>query len=83
MLDVFFSVAVDIGCDGWLSIEESSPHVLQLYESLQWSLCLPYHLDAINDHRLKGSLMQSSNKPAWHENPAWSFNRLLAGRWLD
>lgn len=28
-------------------------------------------------------LMQPSNKPGRHENPAWSSNRLLAGRWLD
>lgn len=57
MLDVFFTVDVEIWCDGWLNIDEKFPHAFRKYIyglTSSGDYGLPYQLDVLNDHGLKG-----------------------------
>lgn len=57
MLNVFFSVDVEIWCDGWLDIDKKFPAAFRKYiygSGLGGGYGLPYQLDVLNDHGLQG-----------------------------
>lgn len=57
MLDVFFTVDVEIWCDGWRNIDEKFPDAYRKYiygPTSNGDYGLPYQLDVLNDHGLKG-----------------------------
>lgn len=57
MLDVFFTVDVEIWCDGWLDIERKFPESFQKYvygQTSRGSFGLPYQLQVLNAHGLTG-----------------------------
>lgn len=57
MLDVFLTVDVEIWCDGWLNIDEKFSHAFLKYiygSTPNGDYGLPYQLDVLNDHGLKG-----------------------------
>lgn len=57
MLDVFFTVDVEIWCDGWQNIEEKFPACFQKYiygPTAAGSFGLPYQLEVLNQHGLSG-----------------------------
>ena len=57
MLDVFFTVDVEIWCDGWHNIDEKFPDAFRKYiygPTATGDYGLPYTLRVLNDHGLKG-----------------------------
>lgn len=57
MLNVFFSVDVEIWCDGWLDIDKKFPAAFRNYiygSGPGGGYGLPYQLDVLNDHGLQG-----------------------------
>lgn len=57
MLDVFFTVDVEIWCDGWHNIDEKFPSAFRKYiygPTAKGDYGLPYKLRVLNDHGLKG-----------------------------
>lgn len=57
MLDVFFTVDVEIWCDGWLGIDEKFPSAFRKYiygPTAKGNFGLPYQLDVLTDHGLTG-----------------------------
>lgn len=57
MLDVFFTVDVEIWCDGWLNIDEKFPGAFQTYihgPTSKGSFGLPYQIDVLKNHGLTG-----------------------------
>lgn len=57
MVDVFFSVDVEVWCDGWLDIDKKFPAAFRKYiygTALGAGYGLPYQLAVLNDHGLKG-----------------------------
>lgn len=57
MLDVFFTVDVEIWCDGWERIDEKFPSAFQKYvygPTAQGNFGLPYQLDGLQDHGFTG-----------------------------
>lgn len=57
MLDVFFTVDVEIWCDGWHDIDQKFPGSFRQYiygPTLKGDFGLPYQLKVLNDHGLAG-----------------------------
>lgn len=57
MLDVFFTVDVEVWCDGWHNIDEKFPHAFRQYiygPTPQGGFGLPYQLKVLNQHGLTG-----------------------------
>lgn len=57
MLDVFFTVDVEIWCDGWLNIDEKFPNAFRKYiygPTSKGNYGLPYKLDVLKHHGLTG-----------------------------
>lgn len=57
MLDVFFTVDVEIWCNGWLNIDEKFPSAFRKYiygPTAKGNFGLPYQLEVLNDHGLTG-----------------------------
>lgn len=57
MLDVFFTVDVEIWCDGWHNIDEKFPDAFRKYiygPTAKGDFGLPYQLDVLNEHGLAG-----------------------------
>ncbi|OGB33427.1 MAG: polysaccharide deacetylase [Burkholderiales bacterium RIFCSPLOWO2_12_FULL_61_40] len=57
MLDVFFTVDVEIWCDGWTNIDEKFPSAFRKYiygPTARGNFGLPYQLAVLNDHGLTG-----------------------------
>ena len=57
MLDVFFTVDVEIWCDGWQNLDEKFPNAFRQYiygETPRGDYGLPYQLRMLNEHGLKG-----------------------------
>lgn len=57
MLDVFFTVDVEMWCDGWQNIDEKFPDAFRKYidgATPQGDFGLPYTLKVLNDHGLRG-----------------------------
>lgn len=57
MLDVFFTVDVEIWCDGWLDIDEKFPNAFRKYifgPTAKGNFGLPYQVEVLNDHGLMG-----------------------------
>lgn len=57
MLDVFFTVDVEIWCDGWLDIDEKFPSAFRKYiygPTLKGNFGLPYKLDVLKHYGLTG-----------------------------
>lgn len=57
MLNVFFTVDVEIWCDGWLGIDEKFPSAFRKYiygPTARGNFGLPYQLDVLTDHGLTG-----------------------------
>jgi hypothetical protein len=57
MLDVFFSVDVEVWCDGWHNIDNKFPDAFRQYihgPTAKGSFGLPYQVDVLNDHGLTG-----------------------------
>ncbi len=57
MLDVFFTVDVEIWCDGWLNIDDKFPGAFQKYihgPTANGSFGLPYQIDVLKSHGLTG-----------------------------
>lgn len=57
MLDVFFTVDVEIWCDGWLNIDERFPNAFRKYiygPTSKGNFGLPYKLDVLTHHGLIG-----------------------------
>lgn len=57
MLDVFFTVDVEIWCNGWLNIDEKFPDAFRKYiygPTVKGNFGLPYQLEVLNDHGLSG-----------------------------
>lgn len=57
MLDVFFTVDVEIWCDGWLDIDEKFPTAFRRYvygPTAKGNFGLPYTLDLLKRHGLDG-----------------------------
>jgi len=57
MLDVFFSVDVEIWCDGWDNLDEKFPDAFRRYiygRTARGDFGLPYTLQVLREHGLKG-----------------------------
>ena len=57
MLDVFFSVDVEIWCDGWDNLDEKFPDAFRRYvygPTARGNFGLPYTLQVLREHGLKG-----------------------------
>jgi hypothetical protein len=57
MLDVFFTVDVEVWCNGWLNIDEKFPNAFQSYihgPTSKGGFGLPYQITVLNDHGLTG-----------------------------
>ena len=57
MLDVFFTVDVEIWCDGWHNLDEKFPDAFRKYiygPTAKGDYGLPYTLRVLNDHGLEG-----------------------------
>lgn len=57
MLDVFFTVDVEVWCDGWNDIDEKFPGAFRQYiygATPRGNFGLPYTLGVLNDHGLTG-----------------------------
>ena len=57
MLDVFFTVDVEIWCKGWTDLDSKFPDAFKSYvygPTSQGSYGLPYQMDLLNRHGLKG-----------------------------
>lgn len=57
MLDVFFTVDVEVWCDGWHNIDEKFPHSFRQYiygPTSKGNFGLPYQLNVLNQHGLTG-----------------------------
>lgn len=57
MLDVFFTVDVEIWCDGWHNIDEKFPSAFRKYitgDTLAGAYGVPYTLKVLSDHGLHG-----------------------------
>ncbi len=57
MLDVFFTVDVEIWCDGWLNIDEKFPNAFRKYiygNTTKENFGLPFQIKLLNDHGLTG-----------------------------
>ena len=57
MLDVFFTVDVEIWCDGWIGIDEKFPNAFRRYiygPTSKGNFGLPYKLDVLRHHGLPG-----------------------------
>lgn len=57
MLDVFFTVDVEVWCDGWLNIDEKFPSAFSKYiygPTAKGEFGLPYKLKVLQDHGLTG-----------------------------
>lgn len=57
MLDVFFTVDVEIWCNGWLNIDEKFPNAFRKYiygPTSKGNFGLPYQLDVLKHHGLTG-----------------------------
>jgi hypothetical protein len=57
MLDVFFTVDVEIWCDGWHNIDEKFPKAFHQYvygKTPKGNYGLPYKLDVLNEYGLEG-----------------------------
>lgn len=57
MLDVFYTVDVEVWCDGWNNIDEKFPDAFRKYiygPTPKGDFGLPYQLDVLRDHGLAG-----------------------------
>jgi hypothetical protein len=57
MLDVFFSVDVEVWCDGWDNLDEKFPEAFQRYvhgPTARGNFGLPYTLQVLSEHGLNG-----------------------------
>jgi hypothetical protein len=57
MLDVYFSVDVEVWCDGWNNLDEKFPDSFRRYvygPTARGNFGLPYTLQVLNEHGLKG-----------------------------
>lgn len=57
MLDVFFTVDVEVWCDGWHNIDEKFPNAFRKYiygPTSKGNYGLPYKLNILKDHGLTG-----------------------------
>jgi hypothetical protein len=57
MLDVFFSVDVEVWCDGWSNLDEKFPDAFRRYvygPTARGNFGLPYTLQVLSEHGLKG-----------------------------
>lgn len=57
MLDVFFTVDVEVWCDGWSNIDEKFPDAFRKYiygPTAKGDFGLPYKLNVLKDHGLTG-----------------------------
>ena len=57
MLDVFFSVDVEIWCNGWDNLDENFPDAFRRYvygQTARGNFGLPYTVRVLRDHGLKG-----------------------------
>ncbi len=57
MLDVFFSVDVEVWCDGWDNLDEEFPDAFRRYvygPTARGDFGLPYTLQVLREHGLKG-----------------------------
>lgn len=57
MLDVFFTVDVEVWCDGWLNIDEKFPNAFRKYiygPTSKGNFGLQYQLDVLKGHGLTG-----------------------------
>ena len=57
MLDVFFSVDVEVWCDGWDNLDEKFPDAFRRYvygQTARGDFGLPYTLQVLRDYDLKG-----------------------------
>ena len=57
MLDVFFTVDVEIWCDGWQNLDERFPGAFRSYvygSTTKGRFGLPYMLDVLEEHGLAG-----------------------------
>lgn len=57
MLDVFFTVDVEVWCDGWNNIDQKFPGAFRQYiygPTPKGDFGLPYQLKVLNDHGLSG-----------------------------
>ncbi|MGB4497732.1 MAG: hypothetical protein WBI40_03460 [Methylococcaceae bacterium] len=57
MLDVFFTVDVEIWCNGWIDIDKKFPSAFQKYiygNTPKGKFGLPFQIEMLNDHGLKG-----------------------------
>jgi len=57
MLDVFFTIDVEVWCDGWHNIDEKFPDAFRKYiygPTPKGDFGLPYQLDALTQHGLTG-----------------------------
>ena len=57
MLDVFFSVDVEIWCDGWDNLDEKFPDAFRRYvygQTARGNFGLPYTVQVLREHGLKG-----------------------------
>ena len=57
MLDVFFSVDVEVWCDGWNNLDEKFPEAFKRYiygHTTRGDYALPYTLKVLGDHGLTG-----------------------------
>ncbi|MCP5227809.1 hypothetical protein [Accumulibacter sp.] len=55
MLDVFFTVDVEIWCDGWQRLDERFPHAFRQYvygPTSKGNYGLPYQIEVLNAHGL-------------------------------
>ena len=57
MLDVFFTVDVEVWCNGWTDLDERFPSAFRRYiygPTSRGDFGLPYQLDVLSDHGLQG-----------------------------
>jgi len=57
MLDVFFTVDVEVWCDGWNNLDAEFPNAFQQYvygPTAKGNYGLPYQIDVLNAHGIKG-----------------------------
>ena len=62
MLNVYFTVDVEIWCDGWKDIDTKFPQAFKSYiygQTKQGDFGLPYQLKVLNDYGLNGVFLWS------------------------